>query len=376
MVSFLRNLNGFPHHEKQTSVVAFGSDNQGQLKRGRLMPAKPGADEMARRRRLYIAERVWFGALAVLVLIVALAAGITVAASSQSSCGWCHAPTVESASANSHASMRCEVCHSDPSRLGILSSRIAVVDMTLATVGFGGLTGDANIDSTRCVTCHADGLPLTAVVDGLRMNHRAPTDAGWACVTCHPAAGHEIAQGRAGYTMDMCLGCHSTNPENLTTCEICHVADTSRSTERTLLSPWAVTHGPGWQSTHGMGDVTTCQGCHPADYCQRCHGDNVPHSGNYLGVHGRDVLNRPNGAQDCLGCHRDESCGECHGLDMPHPDGFLQAHSSSSGAESVADESCMRCHSQGSCDECHVRHTHPGLSPERIRQLESRPVIR
>jgi predicted CXXCH cytochrome family protein len=246
-----------------------------------------------RQRQLYVAERVWFAALAFIAVVVVLAAGIVLVSAHPDSCGWCHSTTVESAADNLHAELRCESCHAGDSVVGILQSRIAVIDMTVATVVPARTPVVSEAPSGLCLECHSQGMPVTVTVGGLRMNHRAPIDAGWECRTCHPGAGHEVPSALGGYTMDMCLSCHSAAAVNLTTCEVCHVDEAgTRSATRDTLSPWRITHGPNWQSTHGMGDLSTCGSCHPGGYCVRCHGANVPHPAQYLKQHGQDVMSR------------------------------------------------------------------------------------
>ena len=139
------------------------------------------------------------------------------------------------------------------------------------------------------------------------------------------------------------------------------------------VTPWRVTHGANWKTTHGMGDLKTCQGCHAtATFCASCHHVVIPHAENYLAVHGPEVLSRANGRTDCLVCHRVYSCDNCHGLPMPHPNDFLKQHSSyvKKNGRTV----CSRCHDESSCTNCHTRHTHPGLDPNYLKQLQARPV--
>jgi hypothetical protein len=328
------------------------------------------------RKRAIVAERIWFAVLAGFAVIVALGAGIVLFSAYPGSCAVCHGEITESLEGNAHAELRCEGCHAGTTIVGILQSRMAVIDMTLYTLAPIRTPVIANAASELCIDCHEQGLPLTVTVEGLRMNHRAPAEAGWECRTCHPGSGHEVRVALGGYTMDMCLGCHSADAVNLTTCEVCHVDEAgTRSATRETRSPWRITHGPNWQSAHGMGDLGTCGSCHGPRYCVRCHGENVPHPAKYLAQHGQDVMARTDGKDQCLTCHLDSGCFDCHGLEMPHPTGFLQSH-----ADDIRDsdidlgEACARCHQQRSCDNCHVQHTHPGLTQERIDELRSRPV--
>ncbi len=330
------------------------------------------------RRRLVIAERVWFGVLAAVAATVILGAGIVLASAHPRSCGTCHSTAVSTAESNAHSFTRCESCHAGDSAAGILQGRLAVIDMAVATVLPSRVRVVSNTPSQLCLDCHQEEMASTITVGDLRMSHRAPLEAGWECSTCHPSAGHDVGSAMRGYTMDMCFTCHSANAENLETCRACHVdeaqADTSRQRRRDL-SPWRITHGPNWRITHGMGDMSICSSCHRKGYCTRCHGENVPHPEAYLRDHGRDVQGRSDGKKQCLTCHRDDACDDCHGLSMPHPDGFLNGHAK---VIRTRDEEyaklCTRCHKKESCEACHARHIHPGLSPEYIEALKRRPV--
>jgi hypothetical protein len=337
--------------------------------------ALKASQERARRRRV-IAERIWYIALGLVALVLVASAGIVIAASQPTTCAVCHGTTFSSVESGTHAEVACEVCHSGSTVVGVLEGRLAVVNMTVATVFPSAIPVESNVPSERCLECHRSDIGQTIVVGNLRMDHRAPIAAGWECSSCHPAVAHEVADLNVGYTMDGCLGCHTANPANLATCDICHVEGerTAESAER-VPSPWRITHGPNWEQTHGMGDLSTCGGCHPGGYCTRCHGANVPHPERYLAEHGKDVLAREDGSGLCLGCHREGSCDECHGVEMPHPDAILKTHSAdvTAGGDELR-AACMRCHQQSSCDGCHVRHTHPGLTPEHIDALRRNPV--
>ncbi len=329
------------------------------------------AREVAVRRRV-LAERIWYGVLVVFAVALVAGGGIVAWSAYPGSCTTCHGETALSAGRTAHAGLSCEDCHALPTAVGLLESRLAVIDMVAATIVPRRTPVESNVESRQCLVCHEGGMTVTTASDGLRMNHRAPVDAGWECRSCHPGTGHEVAATLGGYTMDMCLSCHSVNPENLATCDVCHV-EGARPETREQASPWRITHGANWESTHGMGDVATCGGCHAPSYCGRCHGANVPHPPNYLPIHGRDTLSRDDGAAQCLGCHRSDSCDGCHGIEMPHPVEFAREHATEMRADAEIEAVCARCHTEESCVACHVRHTHPGLTPETIEALRARP---
>ena len=152
--------------------------------------------------------------------------------------------------------------------------------------------------------------------------------------------------------MNDCVTCHKAQKATLE-CDSCH---TGESTERDFLRPeFAVTHGPNWRQTHGMGQTSTCFVCHAEDKCSGCHGPGVPHGKDFIQTHGKESMNE--GAQ-CTTCHRAAFCANCHQVVMPHPDSFAREHSKVTVREGK--EVCLRCHDESDCSICHVRHVHPG----------------
>lgn len=204
----------------------------------------------------------------------------------------------------------------------------------------------------QCRGCHAD---LTATVEnnGIRINHPlcATKDS---CIACHKTTAHRTKDGPKGsYTMDGCYSCHDTIKTDKG-CTLCH----SDKGDRTLQtdSSWSVTHGPNWEKTHGMGNLSTCATCHKPETCEKCHGTGVPHTKTFFMLHGASAQDKN---QNCISCHKPKFCKDCHnGFEMPHPVGFLQAHSSI--AKNSKDATCLYCHSSSDCTNCHAAHVHPG----------------
>lgn len=204
----------------------------------------------------------------------------------------------------------------------------------------------------RCMRCHTS-LEGTLENNGIKIKHSscAVEDS---CVACHKTTAHRTKDGPTGsYTMDGCYSCHSSL-QNSKDCTLCH-ADKGARTGQTNSS-WAVTHGPNWETTHGMGNLDTCATCHKPETCVKCHGTGVPHTSNFFNLHGAAAKDK---GQNCVSCHKPKFCSDCHnGFDMPHPKGFLQKHSSI--AKNDKDPSCLKCHSINDCNGCHAAHVHPG----------------
>lgn len=330
--------------------------------------------EAVRRRRLQ-AEAVWFAIVAAFGLAALVFALASAGAVSPVYCGTCHGSQRAQLKATDHSTLTCDSCHTSPGAFGLLDNRIAVAGMVPAKLIPGVAGPRMPVANEACQRCHGDLSRQVVVRNGLRMSHREVTGEDWACTECHAGLAHKRSAAAPGgrYTMGMCLKCHSSNANNPDGCSVCHEgrADEARLADST---PWRVTHGAQWQSTHGMGELTTCKACHPVDYCSRCHGMTVPHPADFAARHGKAIVDDPSKRADCVVCHKGSACDDCHGIEMPHPRGFLQRHSSV--VERSGRESCQRCHDELSCQRCHERHIHPGIPEGRLRGLRDRPVER
>ncbi|HEY3318402.1 MAG TPA: hypothetical protein VGK50_08275 [Coriobacteriia bacterium] len=327
-----------------------------------------------RKQRMQNAERIWLLALSVLAICVILAALVVTASVSPSFCAACHSKEASALASSPHKSVTCDQCHTGASTFGLIESRLGTIDMIVRQVTPGPKHVAAEIDSQRCLMCHLKTLRKTVVKRGIRMSHRTPLDQGWTCDQCHAGAAHgAVGASRMRYTMDTCMQCHSSNAKDVTGCRTCHTdAQNGIAADKSIRTPWRVTHGQNWQQTHGMGDLRTCRECHPDNYCAQCHNMNVPHPDGYRSTHGPEVLSRDTGPKDCLVCHKTGSCDNCHGIEMPHPQGFLQRHKAT--VQTQGSKVCERCHDPKSCESCHTRHTHPGLPVDFRQWLQARPI--
>lgn len=324
------------------------------------------------KERSRFGEWVWYGLLSLLLALVIVGAVSAASAVSPSFCATCHEDEAQALAESTHSEVSCDSCHRREGAAGLVENRFWVAGMVIESPvrAFFPSGGKANVATASCLSCHASHMPATAVRNGVRMNHEAPVGDGWPCQRCHRNVGH-AARSLASYTMGTCLGCHSTGPHNLSSCDTCHPVGERPSAVRAVPATWEITHGANWRQTHGMGDLATCGACHSRTYCVSCHDIALPHPPNYLSVHGDDVIKL--GENTCTGCHDAASCDACHGgVEMPHPPGLLKSHSSE--VESFGREVCERCHASASCEGCHARHTHPGIPRERLQGLKERPV--
>jgi hypothetical protein len=270
------------------------------------------------------------------------------------SCGLCHATAsfAKATAASPHADVACSACHTEP---GVVARAELGFREVLHLVGpVGGSTGtySASVSDARCVSCHEKIYAGVSDSGGIRIAHKTCAK-GASCTDCHAEVAHGTAtKWNRSYDMDRCLHCHG-QAGSIVKCDTCH---TKRTTEdRISRGPWAVTHGPDWRKTHGMGDQFTCSACHPAGFCDKCHGPGLPHGASFIQAHPTAAV-KP--GSKCQSCHDKVFCTGCHGLQMPHPEGFKAAHADL--ARKDGDKLCRSCHSERDCTQCHVMHVHPG----------------
>lgn len=267
-------------------------------------------------------------------------------------CASCHdAPGFRAATkASPHAAVDCRSCHVPADvfgRVAFASRQPFGMYIPLARA----IARDvAAVPDSRCVACHDHLNDLPVVRNGLRIAH-ASCASGAVCSDCHSNVAHgESTSWARTYSMDSCLGCHV--PEKKTACDLCH--EGRLPSGRITSGSFAVTHGPEWRSTHGMGDATTCMVCHTQDDCVGCHGAGLPHDADFFGKHGTYSIQAE---AKCSGCHEESFCNDCHQIPMPHGDDFTQGHALDAAEQPAL---CERCHADSDCTTCHEKHVHPG----------------
>lgn len=274
-------------------------------------------------------------------------------------CSSCHAmkPFARQLKRSAHADVKCYSCHLANGGWDWPQFKLTEVGRMYPRAIVGGtVAGSVTPTGARsCIRCHEDVLMGTISSDGLRINHGVCASSG-SCDNCHSTTAHGTAvRSPREPVMEDCTSCHARESAP-TECNVCH--EGKLETERLAAGPWQITHGPSWQTTHGMGNITSCSTCHPVDYCVRCHQVSLPHPVDFPSRHGSDAVAAP---ESCASCHsRERLCDTCHGIEMPHPAGFLREHSAI--ATSFTDEQCMKCHYESDCRRCHETHVHPGAS--------------
>lgn len=309
--------------------------------------------------------RALIGIAAAVVVGVALLAVVAVGytAVAAPDCGSCHdGSAFKTATQNGgHGDVACSSCHAGTdvgSRVSFAYRR--VFSMNLGIRQTGGRAASPVTD-TSCLSCHVEVLDRTTTSNGYRVSHANCTK-DRVCVDCHSNTAHgDTVRWVRTSSMTDCLECHGSG-DATAECDTCHDARTE--TERLGRGAWKVTHGPNWETAHGMGDTRSCGACHPSGYCARCHSIDLPHGSDFLIQHAADAVAQP---AVCDSCHKESFCKDCHGIEMPHPSGFTPTH-----AQVVKDDgeaACLRCHERADCTQCHETHVHPAVTPERRKRL-------
>lgn len=298
---------------------------------------------------------VWLAAwLAVIgVLAVALPAGYYSAR--PGGCIQCHdmAPVREGEAAlpTTHEGVECATCHAG----NTLAERVQfgyyqAFGMRLPLIDIGDSPVSSVPDAT-CSGCHGR-LDEVSESRGLRVMHE-PCSEGARCVSCHsPVAHPDAVRWPTTYSMEGCLECHGARQASRE-CDTCHMGRIRQLIPSTGTFP--ITHGPNWERTHGMGEMSTCSTCHDDDFCRPCHGPGVPHPGRFVSVHG--VVAKSENSE-CFSCHMASMCDGCHVYEMPHPLTFTEQHSGIVATD--GEQQCRYCHDPQDCITCHDMHVHPG----------------
>lgn len=301
-------------------------------------------------------------------LLALLAVGVVgVTAATLPGCESCHltGDFGKHTGTSAHSSVACVDCHVRPDVTGRFGFASRVVFGMVTPLGRTDDRSFAQVPSERCLSCHDIVVkPGVTEARGVRIAH-ATCAAGAECTQCHSMTAHGASTSWPRVAqMEECYACHSERTKKAG-CDVCHASRGER--ERTQAGSFRVTHGPNWQSTHGMGRMDSCPACHEDSKCAGCHGAGVPHGGEFLKRHasystGEDAK--------CTSCHREEFCADCHSYPMPHDRDFTLDHAKTVAAD--GQRKCLTCHEEADCTGCHVSHVHPvtieqieGMAPRR-----------
>jgi hypothetical protein len=308
---------------------------------------------------------------AVTGIALAIALGVGFTAVALPACESCHmrGDFAAATTAAAHADQDCVSCHVDPSPAGRLSFAVRQDFHMVIRLVRDLDRSYAAVPAERCLSCHGQVMAVGKVgTKGLYVNHDTCAK-GQECSSCHSATAHGTATSWIRTVrMEQCYTCHGVS-NKVTDCDACHAARLPN--DRVNAGTFAVTHGPQWQTTHGMGEMGSCSACHEPAKCVGCHGAGVPHSGDFRTQHST-FSTAPNA--QCATCHKQEFCDACHAYPMPHDHAFVLGHSAT--VEQDGDARCFRCHTENDCTTCHVRHVHPVTQEQMDSMLKSPGVPR
>lgn len=299
--------------------------------------------------------------VAIVALGVLSAGAVGVTAVLRPGCAACHlkGSFASATAASAHAAVACTQCHGDSTfhgRVSFATRQVFGMYLPLQKVD----PSTSLVPQAACLRCHGTINEGVSIAAGLRIVH-AKCAVGRDCAECHSTTAHGAGvTWPRSTTMEMCFDCHGSGgvPDG---CDVCH-ADRLPA-DRIRTGSFAVTHGPNYLRTHGLGLMRTCVPCHPASKCARCHGAGLPHTADFVKTHGGAARAADAACEDC---HQKAFCSDCHQYEMPHPAAFIKAHADA--AASAGEAVCRRCHAEPDCVECHVSHVHP-MTEEQMRNL-------
>lgn len=332
-------------------ILLFFALSPGPRKRRRAAAARarqPGRltpEQLERRRqRRRLARRVWW--TTILGGVIASWVALYVGTSANLYCAnTCHAMLgpAEQWRKSPHRNVACVRCHEGAPLQAFVTGSVSRARSLYYQLAERDAAG-TQVPSTRCLSCHAAILERAVTTQrAVKVSHAEPIEAGAACSDCHRAQGH--AKGTLSAGMPACLPCHD-GVRASAACETCHPKgiEAGLSTQiRTIGSAVRLPEKP------------TCDGCHPQDTCDACHGLRMPHPDDYdrpqrharpAAFDGKLTLcYRCHAPTDCLACHRD--------LTSPHGPDWKRLHSTKYD-RSHGNGYCLWCHrTPDFCGICH-----------------------
>ncbi|MCX7831588.1 MAG: hypothetical protein N2440_01660 [Actinobacteria bacterium] len=277
-------------------------------------------------------------ALGSIMLLIVLIFGITYISDKSETCIACH--SINNLS-QPHNKLECIDCHTDSGFSGKLVFKMKQLRMFLSFERYRLGSSFECLPNSKCLRCH-DEIKKTIKSKTVAVRHSDFIQIT-KCIECHENSVHAVfATTRS--TMEKCLNCH--NPKVTEEgCKPCHSRKLSLTAFTRALG---IEHSSNFYKTHGYNLPNTCNPCHKVDFCQRCH-PTYPHKSGFKQVHGK--LAKKN-ISECRTCHLITKCNNCHGIEMPHTGEWKEIH----GKQAVKDWSsiCSRCHSLSSCSNCHL----------------------
>lgn len=216
------------------------------------------------------------------------------------------APKYDPWSKSTHVSASCKDCHVPPNALAQTAFRAKMVGQTYVSLVSRSGVPDLfpSPRNEACLECH-DNLRSVSPKGDLKIPHKAHVSVlKMDCVQCHDFLVHEKSpEGKLTPPMGGCLECHDGDKAK-NACSACHtdkaLPETHRSPDWTIIhaqkkndpacvdchawvKDWCAdcharrprSHGDNWRQTHrdAVDERRSCEACHEAAFCERCHGE-------------------------------------------------------------------------------------------------------
>ncbi len=270
-------------------------------------------------------------------------------------CGSCHEmkPAYLSWRRSSHQGSNCLSCHVEPGIINLLIDKVkASKELVLHFTGGyekpinKGSRLSEELPSENCLTCHLE--PGKKISLSVMFDHRVHNRENLTCAYCHNRVGHpDLKDYAERITMDFCLDCHRKK-KGPNKCEACHPEGFKLTPASHDADDWGKNHGKSAKE-----NISSCTYCHYSkkDFCDRCHGMEMPHPGGWLATHKekKAIFGK------CSKCHTDPYfCEKCH-----HPGYNPPKEKWRAVHKRVVKERgsswCFKCHgSNAYCNRCHL----------------------
>ena len=313
--------------------------------------AAAGKGTGRRRRDMHAKSLV----LSVVLLGLLGVAAMDVATHIPAYCTSCHQMRAAHTSwrTSTHGRVGCIECHARPGLAGEVEGVIwgAGMVVTYAKDPSAPRSGSVAVPNDGCRRCHR-AINKTVVGTRTRVPHKYVSATRYLCTSCHLQQGHAKGPRVAATAMNSCLtSCHCEGQKS-TACTTCHPP-----------GGFAM-KASGGASAYPRAGISrrNCDGCHPVDRCNACHGIYMPHPADFNSGKRHALLGFTRKGMCFDQCHTPEDCLQCHKQVGTHGGSpWITKH-----GEIALPYTCDLCHhqnyamhtkdavpSQYFCDNCH-----------------------
>lgn len=182
---------------------------------------------------------------------------------------------------------------------------------------------------SKCFDCHnIQDIPDKQIYGVTFPHRRHIKKLQQPCERCHSSSfkPQEPNHGSLNFSQEGCRQCHRYSLKNI--------------------------HDSGWIYSHKVQtNIEPCAVCHLRPICSACHYSRKPksHMSNWWRRHGNAAL----GDGSCKTCHSKKFCASCHKIPMPHSFNWIQIHGKQAEKNG---ELCGKCHNGKLVKNCIVCH--------------------